>query len=158
MQRKRLSTAYAFAGLSCAGLVAVVLGSFLPWFRSGGVLRDSYETAALAGHFTLGAGTFVEVALRSWIAVPLLSAGCVVAYALRLFRTAATFTAVLAIFVGTVALVTAVQGSEAQGYIGVATGGPWTSSAGAITALIGAIGTAVTNPGRNRTTQISKNR
>ncbi|OZM72516.1 hypothetical protein CFN78_15460 [Amycolatopsis antarctica] len=144
--------------MCCAGLVTVVAGTFLPWFRSGGVLRNSYETIALADHFALFGDAALAVVFRSWIAVPLATTACLALYALRLFRTAATLSAVLAIVVGTVALTLAVESGGTGGPIGLASAGPWTSTAGAITALIGAVGAAIATRGRNRSTDTPRNR
>ncbi|WP_199432195.1 hypothetical protein [Qaidamihabitans albus] len=130
------------ASLAVLGLVVAVAGTFLPWFHSGEMERGSYEAAALLAHFDLVRNAFAGAALRGWVAMPLLAAGCVALYALRLPRTAAAATTVLSILVGTVAVLTLVQGGGegATGAVGVSATGPLTTTTGMILALLGALG------------------
>lgn len=158
MARRRLTAIHVLAGLACAGFALVVLGSFLPWFRSGGVLRNSYETTALIGHLAMFENPLLNAALRAWIAVPLLCTACAALYLLRLFRSAATLSIVLAIIVGTVSAVMAVQDGGTQDLVGIATAGPWTTTVGAITTLIGGIGILAAKPGGTARPRTEKSR
>lgn len=65
---------------ACAGLGGIVLGSFLPWLRSGSAVRNSYTADGLL-HRTLQPGGAIPALLRSW---PYLSLGCALAAALLL--------------------------------------------------------------------------
>ncbi|WP_216204886.1 hypothetical protein [Amycolatopsis aidingensis] len=143
MRTARPTGAYLAAACAAAGLVGVVVGSFLPWFGSGSVSRTSYQAAALLGRLDLFDNALVDLALRSWVAVPLLCAGSVALFALGLFRTAATCTLVLGAVVGTIGMVCAVQGTEAgsaAGGVAVLIPGPVTSTAGSAAAVLGALG------------------
>jgi hypothetical protein len=134
--------------VAASGLVILVLGTFLPWFHSGSVERHSYQAADLAGRLTLFDNAFVRVALRVWVAVPLLSAVCFGLLALGFARTGATVTAVLAITVGTVALLAGVR-SGGGGLLGITPAGPATTLAGASVALAGALGTFAVRSARS---------
>ncbi|HJQ47966.1 MAG TPA: hypothetical protein VJ870_16860 [Amycolatopsis sp.] len=131
------------AGVSAVGLITLVAGTFLPWFHSGSVERHSYEAASLAGRLSLVDSAFAGAALRVWFAVPLLGAACIGLLALGLLRTGATVTALLAISVGTVALLGCVQSGTTDGLVGITLTGPITTMAGAIVALAGALGALV---------------
>lgn len=56
--------------LGGAGLVTVLAGTFLPWLRSGGVLRNSYTSFGLLRRL-IGFHGLAEALLRGW---PLLGA------------------------------------------------------------------------------------
>ncbi|SFQ56469.1 hypothetical protein SAMN05421810_109241 [Amycolatopsis arida] len=133
------------AAVAAVGLVVVVVGTFLPWLRSGSVRRSSYETASLVDHFSLLDHALLGAVLRSWVAVPLVAASCVALLAVRLSRTAAIGTIVLAIVVGTVAVGVLVQGGDASGPVGLVPAGPLACLAGSTIALIGALGVLATS-------------
>ena len=119
------------AVIAASGLVLLVVGTFLPWLRSGTVDRNSYQAAAVAGEF-LGAPAF-----RLWLGVPLLGALCVALFVLGLARTAATVTALFATAAAVVAVLATVRtgGSSA---VSVSPSGPATTLIGAVIALTGA--------------------
>jgi hypothetical protein len=147
MSSTRAVAARTRSVVACAGLVCMVIGTFLPWFRSGSVQRNSYETAALVDHFALFDNPVIAVALRCWAGVPLLSAICFGLYVLGISRTAATLTLLSTAVVGTTAGVTVVQGGGAEGLIGVVPTGTSTTIVGAAAAAIGALGVLVTPRG-----------
>lgn len=134
--------------VASSGLVVLVIGTFLPWFHSGSVQRHSYQAADLAGRLALFDHTFVRTALQIWLAVPLTSTVCLGLFALGLARSAATGTTLLAISVGTVALLGCVQSSNTGELIGITPAGPATTLAGAGLALAGALGTFAVRAGR----------
>ncbi|RZQ63719.1 hypothetical protein [Amycolatopsis suaedae] len=144
MSNSRPVVPYLFAGLAVFGLVVAVIGTFLPWLRSGNVRRSSYETAGLADQFGLLDGTVGATLLGGWVALPVLGAACAGLFALRLLRTAAVFTVIFSLLVGTVAVAATVRGGAGNGIIGVVSTGPMTSTVGTILALAGAIGVACT--------------
>ncbi len=78
-RRRQVSVAAKAAMLAGAGVV--VTGSFLGWVISGTVTRDSYATIRSARNLGVVGGTFWEVLLSVWFAVPLLAAGVVVGLA-----------------------------------------------------------------------------
>ncbi|MFJ8815043.1 hypothetical protein [Amycolatopsis thermoflava] len=146
MQRSRVGPVVA-----TLGLVLVVAGTFLPWFRSGSVSRSSYAAAGLADRLALLDDPLAGSALRAWVAVPALAAACLVLLVCGLARTGATLTALLAITGGTVALIATVQGGGTTGVVSVALAGPVTTLCGSALALAGAVGTFITaRAGRTR--------
>ncbi|SFB57848.1 hypothetical protein SAMN05216266_12169 [Amycolatopsis marina] len=145
----RPTSRYLLAVLTSAGLAVTVLGSFLPWLRSGNVTRNSYESAGLADHFALVDNDFLVVTLRTWIAIPALGALCVALIAVRLDRSAGVLTLAVSALAGTPAGILTVQASDPAGLVGIAPAGPITSLAGSIIALIGALGILVV-AGRTR--------
>ena len=73
--------------LTVLGLVTAVIGTFLPWLRSGNVHRDSHTAAAVIGQL-LPSDTNVAVLLRAWNVLPLIATVCVVLLVLGWWRTA----------------------------------------------------------------------
>jgi hypothetical protein len=111
--------------VTAIGLALVVVGSFLPWFRSGRRVRASYELFDLVDRLELLSGGAARVAVAGWLLVPLAAAGA--AAALLLGRS--TIGAVISIVVG---LYTAVLASVVR-----STAGRW--EAGTAVATIGGI-------------------
>lgn len=72
--RRRGLTVLAMA----AGAILVVLGSLLPWLRTGARQRNSYDAFAVADRLGFGPGGAAAEGLRWWPLVPLLTAGAVV--------------------------------------------------------------------------------
>jgi hypothetical protein len=62
-----------------AGAILVVLGSLLPWLRTGARQRNSYDAFAVADRLGFGPGGAAAQGLRWWPLVPLLTACAVVA-------------------------------------------------------------------------------
>jgi hypothetical protein len=89
-------------GLLCAGLAVMVLGTFLPWLRSGRATRNSYATdGAVRRLLQLNGG--LDAALQAW---PFLSLACALAAALVVLgrhRIGAGVAAVAALGAGVVA-------------------------------------------------------
>jgi hypothetical protein len=131
------------------GLVAVAFATFLPWFRSGLELRDSYRSISLIRTFGLVDGGPLEPVLFAWtMIIPVITIS-VVAYAFGLHRTAATIAMIVAIICGTVGGIAAVE----SGSYGVIAGtGPTVMLIGGILALIGAVGVFI---GRRRVVNVS---
>ncbi|PRX45115.1 hypothetical protein B0I33_110214 [Prauserella shujinwangii] len=127
-----------FAYPAAAGMVIAVTGTFLPWFRSGEVLRDSYAAAALAHRFGIAGEPISGALARAWIGVPMLGALCAGLLVLGVFRTAAAATATLAVIVGTVAVAALVEAGG--GVTGTTVSGPLVTTTGMTLALLGALG------------------
>ncbi len=95
----------------CAGLVVLVVGTFLPWLSSGSVERNSF--AADASVRTLldvhgAAGT----ALRSWPGVIVLAAAAVALVALDLPRPAMAVAAAVALVAGGLSIAVLVRSTH----------------------------------------------
>ncbi len=116
--------------VAVAGALGVLVASFLPWGRSGGASRTSYDLVDAAGRLEVVSGA-LAVGVRGWYLVPFLVA-CTWLAAVRCRLLA---TATLSALVGSaaVALAVAVRASP----VGAERGTSVALVAGA-TALIGA--------------------
>ena len=127
------------AGLGAVGLALVVIGTFLPWSRSGTTYRNSY--ASLGVLRELG---FIGGLVNAWVAMIPVVAIAIAVYALGLRRSGAIVAAILSIIMGTISGVAAVQGGDEGSLIGIASSGPTTTLVGAALALLGAVVVLVT--------------
>ena len=138
--RPHTRAAAVAAALTAAGLVVVGLGTFLPWLRSGAVLRDSYQSIAAIRATRVLDGSPLALVLGAWtLLVPAITL-CVIAYALGFRRSAATLCAVVAIISGTVAGSATVVGGGEEVRLGISSTGPVTTLIGAVLTLAGAVG------------------
>ena len=123
----------AVAGL---GLVLTVVGTFLPWMRSGRVRRNSYASAGLLQRL-LGVDGALGGVLNAWPYLGLLCALLVIGFGAGLRRTAALCT----VLVGAAAVFVAVYALRASGsreVQHVATG-PVVTACGAGVAVVAAV-------------------
>jgi hypothetical protein len=127
------------AGGAAVGLILVVLGTFLPWLRSGSVYRDSYQSLGVLRE--LG---FIGGLVNVWVAMIPAAAIAIAVYAIGLRRSAAVVATILAIIMGTIAGAAAVQGGGEGGLIGIASTGPTVTLVGSVLALLGAVVVLVT--------------
>ena len=118
------------AVLTAIGLALVVVGSFLPWFRSGRRARSSYELFDLVDRLDLLSEGVARVAIAGWLLVPLAAAAA--AAALLLGRT--TVGAMISIVVG---LYTAVLASVVRSTAGRWEVGTAMATIGGIVASVG---------------------
>lgn len=139
MTAMRTVVARLGAGVATTGLAVLVIGTFLPWLRSGSVLRDSYQSAGALRGLVSGLNAQAGTLLAAWTVIIPCCAVCVAGYALGLRRTAAVLGLIVSIVVGTAAGLVAVQGSAASGVIGPVTTGPVVTLVGATIVLAGAI-------------------
>jgi hypothetical protein len=72
-----------------AGLLLVVLGSFLPWVISGNVRRSSYQIVGVVGRLGIGDGGALAGLIGAWPFIGVLCVVPVVAVAIRWWRSAA---------------------------------------------------------------------
>lgn len=126
--------------ITAVGLVTLVTGMFLPWFRSGAVLRDSFQMVGVIQTLGFLRGDVLELLLYAWFGlVPIVTLG-VVAYTFGLYRTGATICVLLAIFTGTISGVATVESGGEESSLGIAGTGPTVTLIGSLVALIGAVG------------------
>ncbi len=135
--RLRVAAPAAAAGV---GLVLVVVGMFLPWFRSGAVLRDSFQAIGVIKTLGFLEGGALELLLHAWFAVIPAVTLSVVSYALGMRRLAATICCSLAIITGTVSGGATVESSGGESSLGIAATGPVITLIGSALAVVGAIG------------------
>jgi hypothetical protein len=127
------------AGVATAGLAVLVIGTFLPWLRSGSVLRDSYQSAGALRGLVSGFNAQVGTLLAAWAVIIPWCAVCVAGYAIGLRRTAAVLGLIMSVVVGTAAGLVAVQGGATGNMIAPVTTGPIVTLTGATIVLAGAI-------------------
>jgi hypothetical protein len=139
--RPRQVTIQVAGAAACgAGLLLVVIGTFLPWFKSGAVLRSSYDTISVARTLHLEESSPIRLALDAWTMIVPAVTLCVAVYAFGLRRTAATIAAVLAIVCGTIGGFAAVRSGGDDVSLGIASTGPTVTLIGGLLALLGVVG------------------
>jgi hypothetical protein len=119
-------------------LVTTVVGSFLPWLKSGSVGRDSYQLLALRGFAGLD-NTAGEWIRAGWVGITPLAVCCVLLFAFGLRRFAAWIAILFGTITGTVAALATVQGGNEGSLVGISPTGPVVALCGAVLAVAGAI-------------------
>jgi hypothetical protein len=89
------------AGVAVLGVVLVVVGSLLPWVRTGRRRRSSYDLIGLADRLGVLPAGAAGVLARAWVLAPLLAGATVAAVALH----RRTVAGVLAVVTGLYAVV-----------------------------------------------------
>ena len=131
MQRNLIGRAVATAGAAVA-----LLGTFLPWLRSGSRRRNSYEIFSLVERLGISQSSVVGWGLRVWPLAPLLLvAAATLQWFPRRWLTGSAAT-VAVVYVGGVAA--AVTFAAPTSLIAVSYG-PWVSLAGALVLGAGAV-------------------
>ena len=137
------------AAVGCAGLVCVVLGTFLPWLYSGSRSRNSYAADG-AVRRVLGVGDVGDAALTAWPFIGLACGVAIAALLLGLLRTAAVVG--LAAAAGATAGAVATLTADGNGIVRPASVGPIVTLAGAlavpVAVTIHVLGASVTGRGR----------
>ena len=138
--RPHTPVAVAAVALTAVGLVTVGAGTFLPWVRSGSVLRDSYQSIAIIRTIRVLDGSPLALILDAWtLLIPAITF-CVVVYALGFRRSAATISTIVAIISGTVAGSATVVGGGEEVRLGISSTGPVTTLIGSVLTLVGVVG------------------
>jgi hypothetical protein len=142
----RIWTSRIGAGSAAAGLVAIVVGTFLAWSRSGNVYRDSYQSLGVLRELGfVDAIPALSVFLDVWMAMIPAAAITIALYSLGLRRSAATLATLLSIIMGTIAGAVASQQRGEDELIGIAGTGPVVTLTGAVLALLGAVAILASN-------------
>ena len=127
-------------GVATAGALVAVVGTFLPWLRSGTRRRSSYEIFSLVDRLGISQSSLVGWGLRLWPIVPLLLATAVtLAWFPRKWFSGASAVAAV-VYAGGVSA--AVEFAPATSLIAVSYG-PWVTLAGAIALAAGAVASAM---------------
>jgi hypothetical protein len=121
------------AAVGGVGIAVLVLGTFLPWLRSGRATRNSYEAIGAVRRLVHPAGVLDEL-FRSW---PLLGAVCALAVAVHVLglRVLGSAIGVLASLAGGAGAVAALAARD-NAYASVIETGPAVTIAGAAIVLI----------------------
>lgn len=137
------------------GLITSIVGTFLPWLRSGSTTRDSYQVLSLRDLAGLD-GVAGSVATAVWVGLTPLAVIAAGLYVVRFRRFAACAGLLFGTICGTAALVAAVQGDSKGALVGISIAGPVVTLAGAVLTIVGAITvltstrrSAVRTPGGN---------
>ncbi|GAA2811762.1 hypothetical protein GCM10010452_45200 [Crossiella cryophila] len=126
-----------------------MVGTFLPWLRSGEVLRDSYAAVGVLGRVSGLADGAVGPLLAVWPGVGIVAALCVVAYVTGFVRTAAVANVLFAAICGVMGGFAAfhVHGGTALGLVWV---GPVVTVLGAVLGVLGGVAVLVAPIDRDR--------
>jgi hypothetical protein len=138
------------AWVAAAGLAVLIAGTFLPWLRSGVVLRDSYQSVGALR--ALVSGGVADTLLNAWLLVIPVCGLSVALYALRLRRVSAALVCLVSAVVGTAAALVVVQRADPGALIAASATGPAVTLAGATAALVGAIAVVAGPHGRQAET------
>ena len=135
--------------ITTAGAAIALVGTFLPWLRSGSVDRSSYDIFDLVERLGFSPNGVVAWTLRLWPLVPLLLVLGAIALWLRpsvawLRRSLAVIPVLGAVIVGGIALAVALAPDIGLFRIGF---GPWCCLGGSVVMLVGVVLSA-TDPGR----------
>lgn len=125
----------ALVALTTAG-VALVVGTFLPWLRTGSTSRSSYDLLGLVGRLDIAPDGPATMLIRGWPFVPLLVTTAVVLAWWRRRRAALVVAVPAALYAGGIAAVLAVGASGTAIDVGV---GPWTSATAGVLFLAAAV-------------------
>jgi hypothetical protein len=136
--RVRSVVARLGAGVAAVGLVTLVIGTFLPWLRSGSVLRDSYQARTVIHGLFVSHNAVFDAVFAAWPAVIPVCSVCVALYAVRLRRISSVACVIMGIAVAATATWFASM-SNPNGLIGVESAGPVVTLAGSALAVVGAI-------------------
>ncbi len=115
--------------VSTGGAVAVLVGTFLPWLRSGTRLRTSYEIFSLVERLGYSRSGMVGWGLRMWPVLPLLLVGAVTLTWFLRGSAGGIASLIVAVYAGVVSA--AVRSASPEGIISV--------EYGATVSLIGAV-------------------
>ena len=119
--------------LGVAGLATLTFGTFLPWLRSGSVLRNSYQTDGAIRQL-LQPGEPIKTALAAWPAVSFACAAVVALYAVSMRRSAAALAVVTALIAAAVA--TAALAAGAVQSVRAESSGPTVTLVGSVLVLL----------------------
>ena len=125
-----------------AGLVLVVLGSFLPWVGSGTVRRSSYQIIGIVGRLGIGEGGPLAVLIAAWPYIGVLCMAPVLAAAVRWWRSAGVLGVLIGLLSGLLSFGLLLVGTgRGGGILRVDPIGPSVMAAGAV--LLVCAGTAL---------------
>ncbi|WP_139190460.1 hypothetical protein [Actinokineospora iranica] len=141
------------AAVAVLGVALTVAGMFLPWFRSGAVLRDSFQVVGVIKTLGFLEGDVLELLLYAWLGIIPAITLSVVAYALGCCRIAATIGVLSAIITGTVSGGATVERGDGNSPLGIAGAGPIVTLIGSALVVLGAVGIVVS--GRRSASRIA---
>jgi hypothetical protein len=127
-----------------AGGVLALVGSFLPWVRTGSRSRNSFDVLRVLGRLGIADDGSAATAIRWWPLVPLLAVGAIVAVWWGWGRAGGVVGVVAAVYAGAMSIVVpAAPGAELV-EVGA---GPAVTGVGAVVLLVGAVLAVVVDRG-----------
>jgi len=100
---RRAQGGVAGPALGALGLLVLVVGTFLPWLRSGSAGRNSYQTGGALQRL-LGLRGAADAAVSAWPSIALVCATVVAIFAVGLRRWAAVLAVLTALGAGAVSI------------------------------------------------------
>ena len=125
----------SLVALSGAG-ATLVLGTFLPWLRSGTMTRSSYDLLGLIGRLDVAPNGAAAALIRWWPLVPLLVTGAVILAWWERCRWALAIAVLVTLYAGGVAAVLVVGAAKTGITIGI---GPWVCSVASLVFMAAAV-------------------
>jgi hypothetical protein len=125
--------------------LVVLVGTFLPWLRTGSTSRSSYDLLGLLSRLDFAPDGPMSTLVRCWPLVPVLLTGAVVLAWWRWTWAALVVAAAALLYAGGVgvAMIAAVRGT------GISTGpGPWVATIGSLDLVVSSVWLAVTSARR----------
>ena len=122
--------------VATAGAAVALVGTFLPWLRSGARRRNSYEIFSLVERLGFATSSVVGWGLRLWPVVPFLLIGAVTLQWFPRRWVTGGSAIVVVVYIGGVSV--AVETAPATSLIAVEYG-PWVVVVGILTFAIGAL-------------------
>ena len=124
-----------------AGAVITVVGSFLPWVRTGGRRRNSYDLFAIVGRLGFAPDGVAATALRWWPIVPLLAVVAVVSAWWGWPRIGGSVGVLAAAYAGGIGLAVSIA-TDASRFVRIQAGAPVTAFGGGVL-LVGSVAAIV---------------
>jgi hypothetical protein len=132
-----------------AGAALAIVGALLPWIRTGGRSRNSFDLFRIVRDLGFAPDGAAELVIRAWPVVPLLAVVAVVAAWWGWARPGGAIGVVAALYAGTTSV--AIMTAPTRGRVLARAIGPTVTTIGAVALLAGSIavlvvGRAVTSP------------
>lgn len=121
--------------LAGAGVVVLVIGTFLPWLRSGAAERNSYQAGGVIQRLIAPHGP-LRLLLAVWPSVALVCAVAAAGYTIGFRRSALALASLASVAAGAVSIVA--LNAAPRPYASVTISGPAVTLAGATLVLAGA--------------------
>jgi hypothetical protein len=125
-----------------AAAAVTLVGTFIPWLRTGSTRRSSYDLLGVLSRLGVGQSDVVSTLVRWWPVVPLLITAAVVSAWWRWTWPAVAAATSAALYAGGVAVVMMTTSKHSGVHVGP---GPWVCAIGSLDLLIAATWVAVTN-------------
>lgn len=93
------------SALSVTGCAVALLGTFLPWLRTGERVRSSYDLSSIARQLQVASSTGERLAITLWPVVPFCLLSAAVLLVMRCSSGARVFALGVSVYVGAVAII-----------------------------------------------------